>query len=163
MKKYFIMLCVILTVVFTTQVMALDASIGAGVGLLTEKEQKSVVAYSVAFDMPIVTKADSSYTVYSITDYTYADREQANGEMAELSIIRTMLMYERSITNWMDVGLGTGVWKIIDTKGEDPEHMALRFQLGFNVFGIHPSLSQDIVRINGGNDMYYSTINYNFF
>lgn len=159
MKKYLIALCLI---VFATQAMAIDAAIGLGGGILSEKGQKSVAAYSVTVDLPIVTKVDSSYSICNVTDYTYADRTQ-DKVVHELSIIRSMFMYQRELTSWMNVAIGTGAWKIIDNQGNDPEHIALRLQFGFKILGVTPTLSQDVVRINEGCDMYYSAFNVNFF
>lgn len=148
---------------FASSAQALDAGMSAAGGMLIQNGEKPVPGYTVGVELPIVTKADSSYTVYTITDYTYIDRIAQDATINELSIIRSMFMYERNVYKSLVLGLGTGIWKVINSNGEDMEHVALRLKIGVKFFGIETFLAQEVVRINGKNDMYYSTVNLNLF
>ena len=163
MKKWIAILIIVLMASFTSQSMALDIGIGAGTGYMLQKSENAAFSYNGTFDIPIVTKTDSSYAIYTYVDYLYADRENDDETITEFSVLRTMFMYERNIYKTLNLGLGTGMWKFIESEGADNEYPALRLKIAACLWGVQGSITGDIVRVNNASDIYHVALNINPF
>lgn len=162
MKKLLLLLVLI---ALPFQVNAFEATSAMSVGLMTQSGQPSEFAYDFGVDIQIV-DAGSGWAIKNSTSALYSDR--AAGEM---QVLRNMTVTEKTLfygkgtdglMRWdFHLALGSGLWRFMNTEGEDRTSPAYHLGAGLAYKGVSFEAGIDAVQMEGP-DLYYPNLALSF-
>lgn len=106
--------------------------VGIQTGVVLEDGYKGALAYGVVTEIgvsgvpvvgAIVSKVEASYL--------YSDRSWGN--QAELNVTRLFSVRQFHLSTCFYLGLGGGIWHVIDTEGGDSDYFAFRGEAGCRI------------------------------
>lgn len=142
-----------------------EATSAMSFGLMTQNGQPAEFAYDFGVDVQIV-DAGSGWAIKNTTSALYSDR--AAGEMQvfrNLTITEKTLFYGKEAdgtARWdFHLALGTGLWRFMNTEGEDKTSPAYHLGAGFGYKGVALEAGVDAVQMEGP-DLYYPNLALSF-
>ena len=155
MKQLLLATLIIIIMAVAPPAQAFDAIGQLGGGALLQDGYSGKFALTTGFETPVVGRGEGSREVILSVSYLYADRtfEEANEVQAVITMTTT-----RQFFGDFFVGIGGGLWNIVDTEGQDDKPGVLRGEFGYQVFGINIRAGCDVVLLQGEPDIYYPSV-----
>ena len=167
MKKLLmpLMLALILTALPLQVSFGFEATSAMSFGLMSQSGQPAEFAYDFGVNIQVV-DAGNGWTIKNATSALYSDR--AAGEM---QVFRNMTVTEKALfygeeadgtMRWdFHLALGSGLWRFMNTEGEDKTSPAYHLGAGFSYKGVALEAGVDAVQMEGP-DLYYPNMGLSF-
>ncbi len=147
--KRVLLIAVAVLMITVVNVSAFDAISSGSVGLLTRQGDASVIAYTVGFEAPLVTKSSAGYTLKLEPTYMYSSSGLQEVQVFRLYATNYKTLWSNTAkTLDFYIALGGGTWNFIQT-GDDIMYGALIAKTGMEYKKVSFDLAIEVCQFPG--------------